>query len=106
MIAFLPDILQQTIYWLIPLEVQKNLHKRIGESLLESTVLHTAINALTNRLLGVDQINIFCKDGALTSEERSRFAISNAMGAKIAIAASNFEECEISQAALLRNMKH
>ena len=102
MLAFLPDILQQTIYGLISPQNRTHLHKIIGESLLEST----AINPLTNRLLGVDQINIYCKDGALTSEERSRFAISNAMGAKIAIAASNFEECEISQAAPLRNMKH
>ena len=66
----------------------------IGENLLESTV----INPLTNRLLGVDQINIYCKEGALNSQERSRFATSNAMGAKIAIRASNFAKCEISQA--------
>ena len=78
-----------------------HLHKNIGENLLESA----AINPLTNHLLGLDQINIYCKTGALNSEECSRFAISNAMGAKIAIAASNFEECEISQAVLQRNVK-
>merc|ERR1711966_500175 len=71
---------------LIPYQDRMHLHKMIGENLLESTV----INPLTNRLLGVDQINIYCKEGALNSQERSRFATSNAMGAKIAIRASNF----------------
>ena len=94
MIFFSDTFAKQTIYELIPSGGRIHLHKMIGENLLEST----AINPLTNYLLGLAQINIYCKEGALNSQECSRFATSNAMGAKIAIRASNFAKCEISQA--------
>ena len=87
---------------LIPSQARVHLHKKIGENLLESA----EINPLANLRLGVDQINIYCKEGALTSGECSRFAISNAMGAKVAISASNFEECEILQSVLQRNVNY
>ena len=75
--------------------------KICGESLPESI----AINPLTNCLLGVDQIFICCKDGALTADKCSWSAIGYTMGAKFAITASIVEECEISQAVIYGNMK-
>ena len=57
-------------------------------------------NLPTIHLLAMDQINIYCKDGILSSEERSQFANSNSVAAKFAIAASSFEQGEISNAAV------
>eukprot|EP00579_Thalassiosira_antarctica_P013053 CAMPEP_0201946684 /NCGR_PEP_ID=MMETSP0903-20130614/54545_1 /ASSEMBLY_ACC=CAM_ASM_000552 /TAXON_ID=420261 /ORGANISM="Thalassiosira antarctica, Strain CCMP982" /LENGTH=247 /DNA_ID=CAMNT_0048489789 /DNA_START=286 /DNA_END=1026 /DNA_ORIENTATION=+ len=76
---FTHDIIQQTIYELIPSHHRKLLHKAIGKDLLKS-----AANDSTMHLLATDQINLFCKDGDPSLEECSQFAISNATAAKFA----------------------
>lgn len=43
-------------------------------------------------LIAVDQINIYCKDGDLSPDDRALYASGNAAAAKSAIASSNFEK--------------
>ena len=58
---FTHDIIQQTIYELIPSHNRNLLHKRIGKNLLKF-----AVNNPTIHLLATDQINIFAKMAMLT----------------------------------------
>ncbi|KAL9184866.1 hypothetical protein ACHAXT_002643, partial [Thalassiosira profunda] len=85
---FTHDIIKQTIYDLIPPTIRSLLHKSIGKNLLEAA----ASNNPTIHLLAVAQINLFCKDGTPSPEERSQFASCNSQAAKYAIACSSFEE--------------
>lgn len=78
-----------TIYDLIPPESRKLLHKIIGTSLLKSAVGNPATH-----LLATDQLNIYCKDGELSQEERSLFSSVNATAAEFAAAISSFEQGE------------
>ena len=84
---FTHDIVQQTVYELIPCRVRHLLHKTIGGALLSSTTSNP-----TTQLLAVNQINLFCKDGTPSPEERSQFAQSNARAAKRAVAAFSFDQ--------------
>lgn len=84
------DIIQQTIYELIPEGNKKLLHRSIGTSLLQF-----AANNPTIHLLAVDQINLSCKDMqtiTMPIQERSTFAQANVTAAKMAIASSSFEQ--------------
>ena len=88
---FTHDIIHQTIYESIATPSRILLHKTIGKNLLikncsENPSIHT---------LATDQINIFRKDGIMFDiNERLLFAQSNAKAAKIAIAASSFDQGE------------
>eukprot|EP00581_Thalassiosira_minuscula_P014649 CAMPEP_0183717158 /NCGR_PEP_ID=MMETSP0737-20130205/10846_1 /TAXON_ID=385413 /ORGANISM="Thalassiosira miniscula, Strain CCMP1093" /LENGTH=1487 /DNA_ID=CAMNT_0025946545 /DNA_START=29 /DNA_END=4489 /DNA_ORIENTATION=+ len=84
---FTHDIIQSTIYQLLPQDYCKLIHKSLGMCLLKS-----ASNDASVHLLAVDQINIYCKDTSLTQAERSEFASINTTAAKFAIAASSFEQ--------------
>ena len=86
---FTHDIIQFTIYNLIPLASRKILHKTTGDALLRS-----AADNPTIQLLAADQINMYCNDDedGLSSEEQAQYAECNAMAAKRAIASSSFEQ--------------
>lgn len=85
---FTHDIIQTTIYELIPPGSRKLLHKCIGMKLLQS-----AANNPTICLLAADQVNFFCNgDNPPTQEESSLFANSNAVAAKLAIVSSSFDQ--------------
>jgi len=87
---FTHDIVQQTIYELIPSDNRANLHKMIGMNLFKSDATK---NNPTIHLLAMDQINIFCKGrDNHCPEEREQFAKNNVVAAKFAIAASSFEQ--------------
>ncbi len=92
---FTHDLIQQTIYDLIPEKNRKLLHRKIGASLLKS-----AADNQTILLLAVEQINMFCKEvilsgkSILSPEERSDFARANAAAAKFALSSSSFEQGE------------
>ena len=95
MYQFTHEFIWQTIWELIPAENRKLLHKRIG-----TILLHSAANNSHLHLLAVDQINIFCRDGNPSPEERSQYANNNAVAAKFAISASSFEQGELAGVAL------
>jgi predicted ATPase len=84
---FTHDIIQQTIYDLIPLSSRKLLHMKIGKELLEM-----AGESDATHLLAIDQINLFCKDGIPSQEERPMYAQSNCKAAKLAMATSSFDQ--------------
>lgn len=87
---FTHDIIQSNIYETISPHNQKLLHKTIGENLLKLSA-----NNPTMRLLAVDQVNMFCKDGNPNAEERSLFSESNATAAKLALASSSFDQARL-----------
>ena len=87
---FTHDLIQSTLFDLIPDTSRKLLHKIVGMKLLNSSEGDQAV-----LLLAVDQINQFCKDGKLSSEERNRYITANASAAKFAIASSSFEQGEL-----------
>ena len=86
---FTHDIIQQTIYEGTPMDQRRFLHKSIGEKLLGAAADNPALYSLA-----VDQINIYGKGAALSSEERSQYATCNAAAAKIALCSSSFEQGE------------
>jgi predicted ATPase len=88
---FTHDIIQQTLYELIPAGSRILLHKTIGKNLLKCAARNSTIH-----ILAVDQINIFCKDSSPSPEERSQFANANYLAAKFAISASSFEQGKLS----------
>lgn len=88
MYQFTHDIVQSTIYELIPAGSRKLLHKTVGDALLKS-----AANDPTIHLLAVDQINKYCRDnGDLSPMERAHYADCNATAAKFAVSTSSFEQ--------------
>ncbi|KAL7547303.1 hypothetical protein ACHAWF_010625 [Thalassiosira exigua] len=93
---FSHDILHETIYEMIPPASRKRLHKIIGKALLNSIAPSRSPSPLADvseiQLLAVDQINKSCEGGDLDPEERSQCASYNAMAAKYAMSASNFEQ--------------
>jgi len=87
---FTHDIIQHTIYDLIPLASRKLLHKTVGDALLRSAADNPTIH-----LLAIEQINMYCShrgDGDLSPEERAQYSECNAAAAKLAIATSDFEQ--------------
>ena len=85
---FSHDLLQETIYNLIPIEERLLLHKKIGLSLIK----HSEADGSTVYLLAADQINI-CKDYVLLNpDECSLFAGINLAAGKQSLASSSFEQ--------------
>ena len=86
------DIIQHTVYALIPDENKTMLHRNIGTSLLQHADNKPAIH-----LLAVDQLNssLTTNGASLTPEERSRFAEANVNAAKFAIQACSFEQGKV-----------
>lgn len=84
---FTHDIVQTTIYNLIPTQKRALLHKKIGVALLS----HTSNDPILHNL-AVDQINNYCKDSLPSSEERALYANINATAAKYAMSSSSFEQ--------------
>ena len=87
MYQFTHDILQQTIYDSIHPNSRILLHKSIGKHLLDAAANNPSIH-----MLAVDQINLFCRDGTPSSEERALFANSNAKAAKFALSSYSFKQ--------------
>ena len=83
---FTHDIIQQTIYEGAPMDQRRFLHKSIGEKLLGAAADNPALYSLA-----VDQINIYGKGAALSSEERSQYASCNAAAAKFALSTNRFD---------------
>ena len=83
---FTHDIIQQTIYEGTPMDQRRFLHKSIGEKLLGAATDNPALYSLA-----VDQINIYGKGAALSSEERSQYASCNAAAAKFALSTNRFD---------------
>ncbi|KAL9178272.1 hypothetical protein ACHAXT_001700 [Thalassiosira profunda] len=84
---FTHDILQQTIYDSIHPNSRILLHKSIGKHLLDAAANNPSIH-----MLAVDQINLFCREGTPSSEERALFASSNAKAAKFALSSYSFKQ--------------
>ena len=88
--AFSHDLVQQTLYDSMSAGKRHLLHKVIGNRLLECS---DADNHAMH-LLAVDHITIYCKDGQLSHEERSKYANASATASHYAMAGSSFEKGE------------
>ena len=82
------DLIQETIYEMIPVADRALLHKSVGLNLL----LNPSSNDPAIYLLAVNHINLYFEESTPSTDELQNYADINVKAAKYAISSCSFEQ--------------